>query len=456
VAEDGSSPPARANATAVGANVTAVEANATAVEANSTAVGANATAVGANSSSRSGPRCDYDVAVIGGGLIGAAAALGLARLARRVLLIEPAPPAAPPARHGLDIRTVAMSPASRELLESLGVWSSIVGAPYRRMEVWEERGTAAMVFDAAEVGRAELGWIVENGAAAAALWEVLRQQEQLTVCADEVEHVGPAEDAVTLEAGGRTLTARLVIAADGAQSMVRRRLGVAVSTHDVGHVAIATLARTARPHQGVAYQRFLLDGPVALLPTRDPHASSVVWSQSPGEAERRRGLTDAAFCAELTRAVQGCLGAVVAVDRRVAFPLQQLLAATFNPHPRVLLIGDAARVLHPLAGLGANVGFEDVRDLLAVLERVPVAGDAGAYGLWRGYDRQRSARARMMVALMDTLRRTYAQGDPLRQWLRNVGVAWLNRMTPIKRQIMMEAMGLGPVGRGGSASAGGS
>lgn len=404
-----------------------------------------------------GERCDehYDVAVIGGGLIGAAAALGLARLSRRVLLLEPAQPALQPGRLGLDIRTVAVSPASRQLLESLGVWRDLVAAPYRRMEVWEERGTQAMVFAADDVARAELGWIVENGPATMALWAGLREQEQATICAGRVVGLEPGEARVEIQLEQGRASAQLVVAADGARSMIRQLLGVAVETVDVGHAALATSVRTARPHQGVAYQRFLLDGPIALLPTRDPVICSVVWSQSPQQAQRRSALPDAEFQAELGRAVQGCLGAIEEVDRRVVFPLQQLLAATFNPHPRVLLIGDAARVLHPLAGLGANVGFEDVRDLLGVLARLPGSADVGIEGLWRAFDRQRLIRARLMLGLMNALRQTYARGDPVSQWVRNLGVGWLNASTALKRQVMQEAMGLGPVGRGGGAAGGG-
>jgi 2-octaprenylphenol hydroxylase len=200
----------------------------------------------------------------------------------------------------------------------------------------------------------------------------------------------------------------------------------------------------------VAHQCFLPDGPVALLPGLDPQLCSVVWSQSPAEAERRRALGDEAFCAELTRATSACLGAIEAVDQRIVFPLNQVLAADLHPAARVLLVGDAAHVLHPLAGLGANLGFEDVRAMLDVLGRLPAAADPGEARLWTTFARQRRLRARMLLGLMATLQQLYAGGDPWRQWLRNTGVHWLNRVTPVKRQIVVEAMGLGPLAGAGS------
>jgi 2-octaprenylphenol hydroxylase len=153
--------------------------------------------------------------------------------------------------------------------------------------------------------------------------------------------------------------------------------------------------------------------------------------------------------------MDNCLGAILETDQRVVFPLRQMLADSLNPQPRVLLIGDAGHVLHPLAGLGANLGFEDVRALLTVLRHLPAGGDPGAVGLWQVFARQRRARARLLIGLMATVQRLYAGTDPWQQLLRNTGVGWLNRLGPVKRQIIMEAMGLGPVATQGATGAGG-
>lgn len=390
---------------------------------------------------------DCDVAVVGGGLIGLAAALGLARQGRRVALVEPSPPRVTRGDLGLDPRTLALSPASRELLAEMDGWTDVPAAPYRRMEIWEERGTRTMTFDAAEVGRAELGWIVESSPLCAGLWAAAAGHEQVTVHDSRLLDLQPGPAGVALDLGGSQLKARLLVAADGAASAVRQRLGVSVQTYQTGQSALATVVRTARPHQCTAYQRFLLDGPLALLPAADPHLCAVVWSQSEGQAERRQALSAAAFCEELEHAVQGRLGRVEAVDRRLAFPLKQQLAATFNPQPRVLLLGDAARVIHPLAGLGANLGLEDVTAMLVELQRLGAAADPGSAGLWRAFDRRRQARSRLMLWVMAGLGQVYSRGDPLSQWVRNVGVRWLDGALPIKRQIMVEAMGLGQAGR---------
>ncbi len=403
----------------------------------------------------------YDIAVVGAGLVGAAAALGAAQLGLRVLLIDRAEPVWRPGHLGMDIRNVAVSPASQALLHDLGVWAEQQAVAYSHMRVWEERGTRVIEFDAADVQRGELGWILENGPLVAALWSRLRAHDGVTLQASDllvglelgdaaVElRMAPAriEEDGQPKAGSWTTRARLVVAADGARSVVRTLLDVALETFETGHHALATVVRTSSPHQGTAFQRFLLDGPLALLPGKHPQHCSVVWSQSPAAAERRAALSAQAFCSEITVATEKCLGEVEAVDERLVFPLQQQLVSSFHPVQRVLLIGDAARVLHPLAGLGANLGFEDVRDLLDQLEVLRPGIDPGARGLWHAFARRRRARGRLMLELMAGLRRIYGSSDPLLLWLRNIGVSWIDAAAPVKRQIIREALGLGPIAR---------
>ena len=172
----------------------------------------------------------------------------------------------------------------------------------------------------------------------------------------------------------------------------------------------------------------------------------MVWSQSAECARRRGRLDDAGFGAELARAAGFGPGEIVAVDERVTFPVSQAIAHRVNPHPRVLLIGDAARTIHPLAGLGVNLGFEDVGGLLRVLRRV-ADGDPGAGGLWGAFARRRKARGLAMMRFLAGLRAFYGMRQPLPHWVRNLGVRLVNRAGPVKRQLMREAMGFGPIAR---------
>jgi len=391
---------------------------------------------------------NHEVIVVGGGLIGAVTALSLARGGRRVLLVDRTKPQLSRGGFGMDIRNIACSPGSQQLLESAGVWRALTPAPYRKMEVWEERGTSVLSFRAEEAGRQELGWILENSPTVMAVWEMLEQEPRADIVLGEVSGVRTMPEVVSLEIGSARHDARLLIGVDGAQSSVRSLVGVEVETLGTGQQALVTLVRTELEHEGSAYQRFLLDGPLALLPSRETNLSSVVWSQSPARAAERLDMSEAAFCSALGQAIEQRLGRITKTDRRLVFPLRQQVVADFNPHHRVLLIGDAARVLHPLAGLGANVGFEDVRDLLARVGDLPAGADPGAVGVWRGYARKRRVRARLMVGLMAGFKNVYGDGDPLLQWLRNAAVGWLDGARPVKQQLIREALGLGPLASG--------
>ena len=386
-----------------------------------------------------------DVIVVGGGLVGAAAALGAADLGLHVAVAERRRPQRGPGRLGMDLRTVALAPASRRLLEELEIWSDLTPAAYRSMRVWEERGAAEIRFDAEEVGRTELGWILEVNEVTAALWRRLESSPRVTcLVGGSLAGLSPGAERVDVSLDGETRSARLVVGADGARSAVRRHSGAGFRELETDQVAIASAAVLARPHGGVARQRFLLDGPLALLPSTNPHTVSVVWSQPAETARRRLRLDDAGFGAELERAAGLGQGGVVEVDDRLAFPVSQLIAERANPHPRVLLIGDSARVVHPLAGLGVNLGFEDVDGLLQVLGGL-AHGDPGADGLWRAFARRRKARSVAMMGFLAALRAFYGMRQPFPHWVRNLGVRLVHRSGPVKRQLIREAMGYGPV-----------
>lgn len=391
------------------------------------------------------------VAIVGGGLVGASAALAMARLGFSVTLIERRKPQLSVGKLGIDIRNVALSPASAAMFEGFGIWQQIVRAPYSRMCVWEQWGDGRVEFDAAEVGRSELGWLVEVSPLVLALWDQLQQAANVEILLAEIETVVPQASAVDVQfvaAAKRSFD--FVVAADGAHSVVRRALKVGLLEQPVDQVALASVVRTARSHQHTAWQRFLHEGPLALLPAPDQHICSIVWSQSEAGAARRLALSDEEFCAELEHAVESQLGEVQEVDARLTFPLTQLRVQSCAPHARVLLIGDAMRVVHPLAGLGVNLGLEDVCQLVEVAKH---HADLSYPGIWRRYARGREARSQMMIHTLGLIQKLYADSSPTMALLRNFGIRSFNALGGVKHQVMREAMGLGQLsGRARSVS----
>ena len=389
------------------------------------------------------------ILVAGAGLVGAVAALSLSERGYQVTLIDRSPPKAGISAFDTDVRNVALSPRSAALIQGLDAWPE-QAAPYHRMRVWEERGSSALDFDAASVNRDELGWLVEVGPLLNRLWEKLEANDNIQVLLGMTKGVNPSHDGIfltldQLEAGKEgtiEVGADFLIACDGARSAVREALNLPLRHWRTGQMALTTVVRTQNPHSYTAWQRFLLDGPLALLPSKDPHLCSIVWSQSEDNAEARVALTDAEFCRVLTRASEGCLGEVQAVGPRQVFPLNQQLAATAYPNERVLLLGDALRVIHPLAGLGVNLGFEDLQEMLHV---VKPGTDLGVSGLWDKFARQRLLRSELVLRSLDGLRRLYAQDDPWLGLLRNAGVDWFGRRRWLQRKAIEEATGLNDV-----------
>jgi len=403
-----------------------------------------------------------DVAVVGGGMVGAAAALALARAGFSTALLEARAPAAWDADAEVDLRVVGLAPSSVMLLDELGVWTSIREAragPYSHMHVWDTESGAAIDFDAHSEGRDRLGYIVENNLVQWMLWQALDAAQGCAsaagagsagaaaagvrrLCPAEVHGFEAREDRIQLElASGGTLTAALLVAADGAASPLRQLAGIGTRGRDYAQRAVVAHVTTERPHEDTAWQRFLPGGPLALLPLADGR-SSIVWSLPEAEARRVLALDGQAFLDELGVASDFRLGRIVAATPRAAFPLKLQLAERYQAD-RFVLLGDAAHAVHPLAGQGVNLGLRDVAELRDTLIDARAAGrDIGAAHVLRRYARRRRSADTLDALGFDALARIYAWQSPVLVAARGMGVRLLDRLAPLKRKLSEHAAGL--------------
>ncbi|BCO32778.1 2-octaprenyl-3-methyl-6-methoxy-1,4-benzoquinol hydroxylase [Thiohalobacter sp. COW1] len=387
----------------------------------------------------------HDVIIAGGGVVGGSLACALADAGLRVALIDTREPVTDWPADSIDQRVYAVTCASQTLFERLGVWEGIRQrgvSPYQAMEVWDAAGPGRIHFDAAELGEPWLGHIVEQRVIQAALLDGQRARSGLericpAVLADF--HVDPAGVSVRLE-DGRELTAALLVGADGAGSRVRELAGIGIETHDYEQTAVVAVVTTDRPHAGTAWQRFLPTGPLAFLPLRDGRCS-IVWSTTPEEAERLLALPEDEFCIELGRAFDYELGAITRVNARGGFPLRRLHAVDYVQQ-RLALVGDAAHVIHPLAGQGVNLGLLDVAALAEVVADTAAAGrDIGAHANLRRYERWRRGENALMQSAMDGFKWLFASPLTPVRLLRNLGLGTVDRLTPVKSLLARHAMG---------------
>ncbi|HEX7817527.1 UbiH/UbiF/VisC/COQ6 family ubiquinone biosynthesis hydroxylase [Dyella sp.] len=391
---------------------------------------------------RRGPA--LDVIVVGGGMVGAAAALALARAGFATALLEAREPAPWHAGDEVDLRVVGLAPSSIALLEDLDVWTSIRQArsgPYAHMHVWDAQSGASIDFDAADEGRQWLGYIVENNLVQWQLWQALEPAGVRRLCPAQVRGYEVREDRVQVELSeGEPLSARLLVAADGAGSRLRGMAGIDTHGRDYAQRAIVAHVATERAHQDTAWQRFLPTGPLALLPLADGR-SSIVWSLPDDQAQRVLALDDAAFLAELGVASDFRLGPITATTSRAAFPLKLQLARSYQAE-RLLLLGDAAHAVHPLAGQGVNLGLRDIVELRDTLVAARDAGrDIAAAHVLRRYARRRRSADTLDALGFDALARIYAWQAPPWVAARAIGVRMLNRLAPFKRRIAAHAAG---------------
>lgn len=390
----------------------------------------------------------FDVAIVGGGLVGAAVALQLVACARirpdRIVVIEPSPPEAPRVGSPMQLRVSAISPVNRTRLRYLGAWQGLDAAriaAYERMVVWHESVPAdspdVLRFDAAEAGERDLGCIVENVALQSALLQTCERQG-VVILKDSLQQLVASAGGVELSLADSRILAELVVGADGAASSVRRMLGLPAGQHDYGQRAIVATVHTSRPHRSTAWQRFLATGPLALLPLPG-NAVSIVWSATDARAAELLALAPEEFSAQLTAASANVLGTLTVQGERAAFPLRRLAAQRYV-QPRVALVGDAAHVIHPLAGQGVNQGLEDAAALAAALASRPPRESAGALAALRRYERERRAGNALVGGVVDGIDRLFTRPDGLLAWAARAGMAQVARSSVARGLIVRQAV----------------
>ncbi len=378
-----------------------------------------------------------DVVIVGAGAVGACLCHALSVRGFEVGVVD-----AETGDERPSIRTSALSRASLRHLSDLGLWplEGVEASALRALQILDRGGRGRLRFDSADAGEEDLGVIVNHGLLEAALRKKARalggpwyreRGEAATIADSGVEVVTK---------GGRRVRARLLIAADGAQSAIREQLGVPVLQYRYGQTAVCADIRLGEPHEGVAWQRFLNDGPCALLPLPDARRASLIWSAADQEALRLRALSDADFALALHDAFGDHLGSLRVEGERAYFPLVASHARHYTG-PRFALVGDAAHRVHPLAGQGVNLGFADAHALIKTLQAARSrSADPGSHRVLRAYERERKAENLAMLVATDLLNRAFRDD---RAWVRALLGTGLNvtDTLPMLKAFFMGAAG---------------
>jgi 2-octaprenyl-3-methyl-6-methoxy-1,4-benzoquinol hydroxylase len=386
---------------------------------------------------------EFDCIVVGGGMIGATAALSLAQLGLTVAVVERATAPSFSAEQAFDLRVSAISLASQHLLEQVGAWQQIAQwrlCPYRRLGVWEQ-AFSYTEFTAQAIGQAHLGHMVENRLIQLALFEQLSEHRNITLfCPEEVQSFQQSEQRVTVNLTAHKLTAKLLIAADGPNSQIRQQAGIGTTGWDYQQSAMLINVHTELDQQDITWQQFKPTGPVAMLPLPGNNAS-LVWYHHRDQIKQLSQLSDQQLQAEIVANFPERLGGVEVVNR-ASFPLVRRHANSYFAN-RVVLVGDAAHAINPLAGQGVNLGFKDVKAL-----QTSIAKAIGEDKCWfdeqllHQYQRARRGDNSLMMAGIDAINSGFSHPSPVVKLLRNTGLMLTNKFPLLKRKALAYACGI--------------
>lgn len=388
----------------------------------------------------------YEVAIVGGGMVGASIACLLAEKGVQVALIDAGDPMASWPKETYDIRVSALTLASMNLFKSMGVWENIEALGEQTMQkmfVWDHFGSGELEIDSADAGEIEMGSIVENRITVMALWQKLKQLKSCQLfTSTPLEGFETDDEGVTISlSDGTNIRAALLVGADGSNSKIRQLSGIGDYGWGYQQKALVATVRPEKSHQLTAWQRFMPEGPLALLPLRDG-LISIVWSSKPETTDAYLELSDKDFCDALAEASEQQLGGFELIGERGGFPLKLQFSSDYTQE-RMVLIGDAIHTIHPLAGQGVNLGLKDAITLADVILQAHQKGrDIASQQVLRRYERKRKGDNLMVMGIMDGFKRLFGADDKLVQTVRSSGMSVVNSSTLIKNQICKYAMGL--------------
>ncbi|MEY2666170.1 MAG: 2-octaprenyl-3-methyl-6-methoxy,4-benzoquinol hydroxylase [Pseudomonadota bacterium] len=387
----------------------------------------------------------FDVVIVGGGMVGAAVACCLGGSDLKVAVIEHEYPQAFDASQPHDLRVSALSIASKMILETVGAWQGIENkrlCPFKRMRVWEGAGDTEFCSD--DIGHSELGYIVENRLTQLALLERIENFSNIElICPVQITQLNYSNhsDSELVLNNGRTLNTKLIVAADGAQSKIRQGVNIGVTSWDYDQHAMVIYIETAYPQQDITWQRFVASGPQAFLPLTG-NFGSIVWYNSPDEVKRLKSLAPDVLKEELVATFPDCLGDVTRVISSTSFPLKRQHAQHYVKHG-VALVGDAAHTINPLAGQGVNIGLLDAAALAEVIMGATQQGrNISDVSVLKQYEKMRHTENLKMMTVMDVFYQTFSNDFFPLKFLRNLGLGLAERVTPLKNKVMRGAMGL--------------